>query len=114
MAILAAQQITQTGLKPVYTAATLAGDIIINTGIQYFHVKNGSGVSVTLSVIPVVTTVIDPLLGVLVKETASLTLAAGEAGFLGPFETNAFNNASGQLTINYTSVTTVTVAALYI
>ena len=40
MAILAAQQITQAGLKPVYTAATLAGDIIINTGIQYFHVKN--------------------------------------------------------------------------
>tara|TARA_R100000951_G_scaffold56415_1_gene47398 strand:+ start:4196 stop:4540 length:345 start_codon:yes stop_codon:yes gene_type:complete len=114
MAILTAQEITQAGLKPVYSAATVAGDILVNTGIQYFHVKNGSGVSVTSSVVPVITTVVDPLLGDLIKETASLTLAAGEEGFLGPFETSAFNDASGQLTINYTAAASVTVAALYI
>jgi hypothetical protein len=114
MALLTAQQITQAGLKPVYTAATLAGDTLVNTGIQYFHIKNGSGVSVTSSVVPVITTVVDPLLGTLVKETASLILAAGQEGFLGPFETNAFNSASGQLTLNYTAVASITVAALYI
>ena len=114
MALLTAQQITQAGLKPVYTAATLAGDTLVNTGIQYFHIKNGSGVSVTSSVVPVITTVVDPLLGILVKETASLILTAGEEGFLGPFETNAFNSAAGQLTLNYTAVASITVAALYI
>lgn len=114
MALLTAQQITQAGLIPVYTAATLAGDTLVNTGIQYFHIKNGSAVSVTSSVVPVITTVVDPLLGTLVKETASLILAAGQEGFLGPFETNAFNNAAGQLTLNYTASTSVTVAALYI
>lgn len=114
MALLTAQQITQAGLIPVYTAATLAGDTLVNTGIQYFHIKNGSAVSVTSSVVPVITTVVDPLLGTLVKETASLILAAGQEGFLGPFETNAFNNAAGQLTLNYTAATSVTVAALYI
>ena len=114
MALLTAQQITQAGLKPVYTAATLAGDTLVNTGIQYFHIKNGGVVSVTSSVVPVITTVVDPLLGTLVKETASLILAAGQEGFLGPFETNAFNNAAGQLTLNYTASTSVTVAALYI
>jgi hypothetical protein len=114
MATLVAQKITQAGLKPVYASASADGDLLTNTGIQYFHIKNGSGGSVTASVVPVVTTVIDPLLGTLTKETASLILAAGEEGFLGPFEVDAFNSAAGTLEIDYTAVTTVTVAALYI
>tara|TARA_R110001606_G_scaffold382043_1_gene543585 strand:+ start:1206 stop:1550 length:345 start_codon:yes stop_codon:yes gene_type:complete len=114
MAILIAQKITQSGLNPVYTAALAAGDVLVNTGIQYFHVKNESGSSVTASVTPVISTVIDPLLGTLVKEIASLTLTAGQAGFLGPFETDAFNSPTGQLTLTYTAVTNITVAALYI
>tara|TARA_R110000796_G_scaffold93998_1_gene198713 strand:- start:2931 stop:3275 length:345 start_codon:yes stop_codon:yes gene_type:complete len=114
MATLVAQKITQAGLKPVYATATAAGDLLVNTGIQYFHVKNGSGVSVTASVIPVVTLVTDPLLGVLVKETATLILAAGEEGFLGPFENDAFNSPTGTIELEYTAVTSVTVAALYI
>jgi hypothetical protein len=65
-------------------------------------------------VVPVVTTVIDPLLGTLIKETATLILAAGEEGFLGPFEVDAFNSAAGTLEIDYTAVTSVTIAALYI
>ena len=114
MATIIAQKITQAGLKPTYVAATAAGDLLTNTGIQYFHVKNGSGVSVTASVIPVITTVIDPLLGVLIKETATLVLGAGEDGFLGPFEVDAFNSPAGTIELEYTAVTTVTVAALYI
>jgi hypothetical protein len=103
MALLTAQQISQSGLIPVYSAADAAGDTLVNTGIQYFHVKNGSGVSVTATVIPVVTTVKDPLLGELTKENAKLVLPAGAEGFLGPYEIDAFN-----------SPTSVTIAALYI
>ena len=114
MATLTAQQISQSGLKPVYASAAVAGDLVINTGIQYFHVKNGSGVSVTSTVTPVITTVVDPLLGTLVKETATLILGAGEEGFLGPFETEAFNSTDGTVEIEYSAVASVTVAALYI
>tara|TARA_B100000497_G_C7686549_1_gene416250 strand:- start:1084 stop:1431 length:348 start_codon:yes stop_codon:yes gene_type:complete len=115
MATLTAQQITQSGLKPVYAAADVAGDLVLNTGIQYFHIKNESGVSVTSTVTPVITTVVDPSLGILVKETPTLILAAGEEGFLGPFETEAFNNSTtGTIEIEYTAVASVTVAALYI
>ena len=114
MATLTAQQISQSGLKPVYAAAAVAGDLVINTGIQYFHVKNGSGVSVTSTVTPVITTVVDPLLGTLVKETATLILGAGEEGFLGPIETEAFNSTDGTVEIEYSAVASVTVAALYI
>ena len=114
MATLTAQQITQSGLKPVYAAAAVAGDLVANTGVQYFHVKNGSGVSVTSTVTPVITTVVDPLLGTLIKEVATLILAAGQEGFLGPFETEAFNSTTCTIEIEYTAVTSVTVAALYI
>ena len=77
MATLTAQQITQSGLKPVYAAAAVAGDLVIKYRNSIFHVKNGSGVSVTSTVTPVITTVVDPLLGTLVKETATLILGAG-------------------------------------
>jgi hypothetical protein len=114
MATLIAQKITQAGIQPVYAAASAAGDLLANTGIQYFHVKNGSGISITASVVPVTTTFTSPLLGVLVKETATLVLAAGEDGFLGPFEVDAFNSITGTIEVEFTAVTTVTVAALYI
>tara|TARA_R110000764_G_scaffold10226_1_gene31560 strand:+ start:4022 stop:4366 length:345 start_codon:yes stop_codon:yes gene_type:complete len=114
MATLIAQKITQAGLKPTYAAATATGDLLANTGIQYFHVKNGSGVSITASVVPVTTTFVSPLLGVLVKETATLILAAGEDGFLGPFEVDAFNSSTGTIEIDYTAAASVTLAALYI
>ena len=39
MATLTAQQITQSGLKPVYAAAAVAGDLVANTGVQYFMLK---------------------------------------------------------------------------
>ena len=47
-------------------------------------------------------------------EDVKLILAAGEEGFLGPFEVDAFNSAAGTLEIDYTAVTSVTIAALYI
>tara|TARA_R110002072_G_C7906926_1_gene530027 strand:+ start:491 stop:835 length:345 start_codon:yes stop_codon:yes gene_type:complete len=113
MAELTAQKIVQAGLEPTYASATAGGDTLVNTGIQFFHVKNGSGVSITASVIPVVTTIIDPLLGALTKETALLVLAAGTSGFLGPFEVDAFNSPMGTIELEYTAATSVTVAALY-
>lgn len=114
MALLTAQKIIQAGLKPTYTSALAAGNILVNTGIQFFHVKNDSAVTVTASVTPVVTKYIDPELGLLVKETASLQLEAKTNGFLGPFEVDAFNSPAGQITLEYTAATDVTVAALYI
>ena len=77
-----------------------AGDKVANTGKQFFHVENGSGGSITATVVPVVTTVVDPQLGTLKKENAVLSLAAGEEGFLGPFETAAFNDTDGNISLD--------------
>ncbi len=114
MATLTAQRITQQGLKPATVTPALAGDKLANTGTQFFHLENDGGVSVTATVVPVVTTVIDPSLGKLVKENAVITLAAGEEGFLGPFEIDAFNDADGNITITCTVQANIKLSALYL
>ena len=114
MATIVAQRILQSGLIPTYSAASAGGDKLVNTGIQYFHVKNDSNATITASVVPVVTVYIDPVLGKLIKQTATLTLTAGQSGFLGPFETGAFNDTLGYITITCSATPSVTVAGLYI
>ena len=114
MALLVAQQITQSGLEPVYITPSASGDQVANTGVQFFHVQNDSGGAITATVVPEISTVIDPSLGKLVKENAVLNLAAGEEGFLGPFETKAFNDTTGNVTITCSAQSSIKLAALFI
>mgnify|MGYP006883154055 CR=1 FL=1 len=114
MANLTAYQITQEGLKPTFVDADVAGDVLVNKGVEFFYIKNTSASTMTASVTPVVSTVVDPLLGVLAKEVASLELAPNEEGYLGPFETYAFNDPYGKITLQYTDATAVILVALYV
>jgi hypothetical protein len=114
MAILTAQQITQAGVKPTTVTPAVGGDKLANTAIQFFHVANDGAVAITATIVPVVTTVVDPLLGTLTKENAVLSLAAGEEGFLGPFEVDAFNDTDGNITITCSAQTSVKLSALYL
>tara|TARA_R110001599_G_scaffold339069_1_gene558443 strand:- start:6439 stop:6783 length:345 start_codon:yes stop_codon:yes gene_type:complete len=114
MAVLTAQQITQAGIKPTTVTPAVSGDTLKNTAIQFFHVQNASASTITATVVPVVTTVVDPLLGTLKKENAVLSLAAGEEGFLGPFEVDAFNDVNGNITITCSAQTSVKLSALYL
>lgn len=113
MADLTAYKITQEGLKPTFVDADAAGDTLVNKGIEFFYIKNTGVSTITASVTPVVTTVTDPLLGVLAKETATLELAPSEEGYLGPFETYAFNDPYGKITLNYSDAVGVILVALY-
>jgi len=114
MATLTAQQISQAGLKPTTVTPDAGGDKLANTGKQFFHVQNDGGSAISATVVPVVTTVIDPLLGKLVKENAVLTLSGGEQGFLGPFEVDAFNDSDGNITITCSATASVKLSALYL
>ena len=114
MAVLTAQQITQAGIEPTTVTPAAGGDTLKNTAIQFFHVQNASSATITATVVPVVTTVVDPLLGTLKKENAVLSLAAGKEGFLGPFEVDAFNDVNGNITITCSAQTSVKLSALYL
>jgi hypothetical protein len=114
MATIIAQKITQSGLIPTTVTPEAAGDKLANTAIQFFHIENGNAAAITATVLPVVTTVVDPLLGTLKKENAVLSLAAGEEGFLGPFEVDAFNDVDGNILITCSLQTSVKLSALYL
>ena len=56
----------------------------------------------------------NPWVGTLKKENAVLSLAAGEEGFLGPFEVDAFNDVNGNITITCSAQTSIKLSALYL
>tara|TARA_R110002012_G_scaffold248209_1_gene424489 strand:+ start:310 stop:654 length:345 start_codon:yes stop_codon:yes gene_type:complete len=114
MAVLTAQQISQAGVKPSTVVPAAGGDTLKNTAKQFFWVQNTTGSAMTATVVPVVTTVVDPLLGTLKKENAVLSLAANQEGFIGPFEVDAFNDANGNITITCSVQTGIKLAALYL
>ena len=109
MATLTVNDIVQTGLNTasVYVSAAGGGDVIPNnTGNTFLHVKNTDASSMTVTITSTATH------SGLDVEDPQITVAAttGEQ-MIGPFPPGVYNNASGQVSISYSAVTSVTVAA---
>ncbi len=107
---LSVQEIVTTGLDPVYEAANADGEKIANNGRTFVHVENGSGASVTVTVQHPGT--VD---GLAVADLA-VAVPAGEDRMIGPF-TGRFEQTGsdeGYVYVDFSAVTTVTVAALRI
>lgn len=106
MAQLTIQTIATTGLAPTYAAAAAGGDAFLNDGATYFHVKNGSGASINVTVNSV--TACDQGFD---HDQVVAVPAAGER-ILGPFPSQRWNDASSNVNMSYSAVTSVTVAAV--
>jgi hypothetical protein len=106
MAVLAIQQVAQTGLAPVYSAAAAGGDSMETGERNYLHVKNGGGASITVTVNSQRTCDqgFDHDLTVVVPATT------GER-VIGPITDRFKDPTTGRALITYTAVTTVTVGA---
>ena len=112
MAILAVQQIVDSGLAPAYSAAAGAGDTFVNdgSGRQFLHVIDaGDGVVVTIA--PDVTTTTKPGFGTLTRASMVVTIGSAAEKFIGPFPLTAFGVNPD---IQYDSETSVTLAVLKI
>ncbi len=110
--LLAAQPITKDGIVASYVQATASdGDMYRNTGKEFYHVINAGGS-------PCVVTIATPAtISGLTIEDQVVTVAAGTDQFMGPFDTNLFNQPTGaanagRVQIAYDQVVTVTVAVL--
>lgn len=117
MATLTRQVLGEDGLTASYGAAAVSGDQVNNAdGKTFLHIKNASGVSVTVTVAEQITgtTVTNPTLGKLTKANATKAIGAGAEGFFGPFAKGGFNDANSNIQVTYSAVTSVTIAALYI
>lgn len=105
---LATQQITTAGLKPVYTAANVDGHSIDPAAI--LHVKNGSGSSINVTVqTPAQVDGLD-------VEELVVAIPAAEERLIGGLKPSTFARPSGpdagRVYVDFSAVTTVTVAAL--
>ena len=106
MALIAPQAISKAGSTITFAAATSGpGDTFVPNARGILIVKNGSGASITA-------TVVVPgsdERGVLIPDV-SWVIAAGAEAMMGPFPQAVADPVTGLITITYTAVTTVTVA----
>lgn len=91
-------------------AAAGGGDKFPNDGQTFFIVKNGDGSdhTVTFPFSGINQGVID---GITPSNTAR-TVTAGHTAIFGPFPSGLYNDASGLVSVTYSAVTSVTVAAV--
>ena len=105
---LAAQKIVKTGIDPVHTGSlSVANNYQTpNNGRLFIYVTNGGG---SASVVTIATPgTVDGL--AIADRTVSVT--ASEDRMIGPFPPHIYNNASGEIDVSFSFITSVTIAAL--
>ena len=107
MATLSMQEVVQTGLEPVLTAAGAGGDEFLNTnsGLKFIQVVNGGGSACVVTVNS--QTACDQG----ADHDLVVSVPAGEERWIGPLHKTRFNDSAGKVQITYDQVTTVTVGA---
>lgn len=108
MATLTVQTISLTGLEPTYAAAAAGGDEFPNDGRTFLHVKNTNAATrtVTINSRSNCDQGFDHDPAVVIDATTGDTM-------IGPFDTARFNDpATGRVSVTYSAVTGVTVAAI--
>lgn len=101
---LEVQRITLDGFTPAFTAANVDGHSVSNDRSDVFlYVKNGSASAMTVTIVTPQT-----VLGLAVADKA-ISVAAGSEVVVGKFPRATFGSS---LTVDFSAVTSVTVAAL--
>jgi len=106
MADLTVQVISLTGIVPSLGAAAAGGDAFLNSGREYFDVKNGGGASINVTVNSVAAC------NQGADHDVVVAVAAATEKLIGPFPKARFNDAAEKVQVTYSGVTTVTVAAV--
>jgi|SRR6478672_4176931 len=107
MATLVTQNINTSGILPTYAAANVGGDAMVADSTSFLHIKNGAGSSMTVTLVTPAT--VDTTLAVgdrvvTVGATSEQMIAVPDSLYRDP--------ATGLAAITYSSITTVTVAAI--
>ena len=96
------------GIVPSYGSAASGGDTFANDGKTFFHVKNGGGSSINVTLASQVT---NPPAGTAATNKV-IAVAAGSEKMIGPLPANGWNDSNGQVHAGYSAVSSVTVAAV--
>jgi len=111
MATLTVQDAAEGGGITFVTGAG-GGDVIPNDGKTILILWNDDASPSTVTVTAQDTTATAVGFGAVTKADAVQVVEANSADVMGPFPTTAFNNASGQIAVGYSSVTDLDVAAV--
>jgi hypothetical protein len=105
VATLATQSIARAGIVPAYAAAAGGGDRFTPGARTFLHVKNGSGGSITVTVVTPRT----DQWGNAIADNA-VAIAAGVEKMMGPYPPESYGAvADGLADITYSGVTTLTI-----
>ena len=99
---------TGVNITDTLTAAASGGDVFANDGKTLFVVYNGDASPITVTFASAATAGRDSLA---VADPAP-TVEASKHEVFGPFEQGIFNNSSGQVSVTYSAVTSVTVVPI--
>lgn len=102
-------EITRAGITPEFSAAASAGDYVVPAAGLVLWVRNDGAASITVSPQP---TLIDWLGNPSLP--TSVTVPAASERFIGPFPRECYVAADQLVRIDYSSVASVTVAAVQI
>ena len=109
MALLAKQQIINTGLVPAYSAAAGGGDTFNPGDNTFLHAKNASGAPITVTVDSKTPSNFGTDVDLVVA------VAAGSERMIGPLPASRFQDpTTGLGNVTYSGVTSLTVAVLAI
>lgn len=104
MALLSQQKVDADGLTPAYVSAAGGGDTCLPGEGSYIHVKNGSGGSITVTLVTPGT-----VAGLAVADRAVAVGAGAEAKILIGDEYR--NQSTGLASITYSGVTSLTIGS---
>ncbi len=111
MALISVTDITVAGVTNTLAAVNSSDTFVDDgTGRTYIEVLNGSGGAITVTIPDVKTSVVVPGYGTLVPGDIAVSVANGARKLIGPF-TDAYRDASGVVTVQYSGTSTVTAAA---
>lgn len=105
-AALTVQDIERSGLEPSYTAAIADGHSFENNGRVFIHVKNGDAASKDITIQTPGT--VD---GLAVADRV-VSVPADEERMIGPFAPSQYNQSDGSVYVDYSAITSVTIAAI--
>jgi hypothetical protein len=109
MATLPAQRSQVQGVAVTYVAAGAGGDKFGPGPDRHFRVKNGSGASITVTIVVPGNTKYN----IAQPDIGPVTIAAGAEFVFGPFPDDLGDPTdSGLISVTYSAVTTVTVAVV--
>lgn len=106
MATLSVLEITRAGVDVGAVAAGAGGDEFANTGEEFLYVKNADASG------KVVTIVTQQTIDGQAVADRTVSVAASEEKFIGPFQTSVYNDTDGLVQVTYDDVTSVTVRAV--